>query len=295
MPEEMDDLKRMNKLIDRSINKITDLRVKEIINKNISRGKQIRPYLYLILKKNTWGRIEEIDIREAAGIEMLHYASLIHDDIIDETSVRRGKKTLSHRLGAHQAVVIGDVIFALALDFFSDSGSYVIKRLSETIMDLSIGQAISYSNRYNYEITKDEYFSTIKLKTASLFKFCASIGASPRKNDELLKFGENFGLYFQLKDDLNDLTGDKNDFEDLRSGEMTLPIIILKQKLDRNKFLNIMKRKDFKEISSIIKEKKIDAEIERLIEQKKEEVYSILKKIRFGDVLLADMKIRGIL
>jgi heptaprenyl diphosphate synthase len=215
-------------------------------------GKLVRPRIFLKLK----GDITSEDHKTAAGIELLHYASLVPDDIVDDASLRRSKPTVMKKQGNHQAVIIGDYIFATAICLFPDKHQ---KLVAKTLRDLSLGQAIAYANRFNYAMTEETYYKIIKLKTSSLFNMCFKLAGYEDDN--------GFGELFQIQDDLDDIIGEK--FSDLRSGEITLPIILLK--------------KDVRDLSPLeIKKMIIDTGIKDRIENiVKEKKNTIIKKIPF--------------
>lgn len=277
MKKEMDKVRDLVKI---SLDKIDDEKIRKLIdNKVITGGKQLRPFFYLAFKRLLSGKIKKVDLEIAAGIELLHYASLIHDDIIDESVLRRKISTLNVKEGNHQAVIIGDIMFSLALDLFSGSKKDIIKILSRRLKDLSIGQALSYANRFNYEISEKEYFNIIRLKTSSLFILCFELACFGNKEKGLVSLGDIFGEYYQLKDDLKDFMGVDKNSSDLKIGEITLPLIYLKKILPDNKFQYLVKNDKFIEISALIHQKGVAKKIDSLINIRKNMCIDIIKKI----------------
>ena len=168
-----------------------------------SPGKYIRPAITL-LASSFWPHDERITEKMAVGVELLHIASLIHDDTVDGASLRRGKATISSLWGAQAAVLAGDYIFAASATYVCDTGNIrVIKRFAETIMELSSGELQEMAETYSSEQTIDGYLDRIYNKTASLFTTAAESGAilsGARRNAAML-FGAMdtiWGWHFKL-------------------------------------------------------------------------------------------------
>ena len=201
-----------------------------------SSGKKLRPTLSLLsagFGNNDPKNVEKM----ATAVELLHIATLVHDDTVDDSNFRRGKATISNLWGDNTAVLIGDYIFAAAASFICETNSiYVIKRFSETIMELSAGELDQMSSTYSLDQTKEKYFRRIYNKTASLFSTSSESGAILSNTDQrtinaLKKFGYNLGMAFQIIDDVLDFIGDpqktgKPTSADLSKGTLTLPSII---------------------------------------------------------------------
>ncbi len=199
-----------------------------------SKGKQIRPILVLLCAK-LFGDVPREAIDAAASLEMLHNASLIHDDVVDESQKRRGLPTINHLYDNRIAVLVGDyfVSCALACSIRTKKMPIVIC-LGVLGRDLARGEIDQLSNARNHLLDESAYFEVIRRKTASLFYACMQVGAlsvdAPAEMVERLGlFGEKLGLCFQIKDDIFDYYEDKvigkPTGNDLREGKITLPLI----------------------------------------------------------------------
>ena len=205
-----------------------------------SGGKRIRPAITL-LASSFYPHQPEHPITMASAIELLHLATLIHDDTVDNSDLRRGKATVSNLYGQHVAVLFGDYVFATSATFVCDTGNVrVIRRFSETIMDLASGELIEYFSAFDAEAARRLYEERIYRKTASLFCTSAETGAvlggAPEPQVQALRsYGYNIGMAFQIMDDLLDVQGDAAEMgkpvgSDLRQGVLTLPAIKLMER-----------------------------------------------------------------
>ena len=181
----------------------------------------------------------------ASAVELLHLATLIHDDTIDDADTRRGQQTIKNRWGEHVAVLLGDYVFAASATFVCDTQNIrVIRRFAETIMELAAGQIAEYFSCYNAERARELYQDRIYRKTASLFCTAAETGAilgnAPEQHVQDLKtYGYNVGIAFQVVDDLLDVEGDadllgKPVGNDLLQGVLTLPTIMLLERQSKD-------------------------------------------------------------
>ena len=197
-------------------------------------GKRMRPMLILLMAKN-FGSINDATQHAAVGLELLHTASLVHDDVVDESSERRGQSSVNAEYNNKVAVLVGDYILSTALLNVSFTHSEIIVRyLAELGRTLSNGEILQLTNIQNQEISEDVYYQVIKQKTAALFEACAGIGAlSAGASDEDVKaakkFGQNLGIIFQIRDDIFDYydSGEigKPTGNDMAEGKLTLPVI----------------------------------------------------------------------
>jgi len=200
-----------------------------------STGKLARPALTLLTAGFHPNDGEKV-ITMATAVEMLHVATLIHDDTVDEAETRRGRVTVSSNWGQHTAVLLGDYVFAASATYVCATGNIrVIKRFSETIMDLSKGQMQETANSRNIDHGLQDYLERIYFKTASLFSTSGESGAilsgAPESTVQILKtYSEKIGLAFQVVDDVLDITGTEEEIgkpvgSDLLNGVITLPTI----------------------------------------------------------------------
>jgi len=173
----------------------------------------------------------------ATAVELLHIASLIHDDTVDQSEVRRGRATISKVWGGNAAVVLGDYLFATSATYVCDTGNIrVIRRFAETIKELSSGEMEEMVVRYDADQTREQYFTRIYEKTASLFTTATESGAvlsdAPESTVKLLRdYGYSLGMAFQIVDDILDVEGLTDEIgkpvgNDLRHGVLTLPMIL---------------------------------------------------------------------
>lgn len=212
----------------------------ELMNRVVSdylrtKGKQIRP-LMVMLSAQMHGGLNDHVLAAAAALEMLHNASLIHDDVVDDTRERRGNATINASWGNHIAVLVGDFFVSKALEVGLRTGSVtVVRGLSQLGVELSTGEVDQICNARSHKFLEEEYISMIRKKTASLFMHCMLLGADtsgamPEEKGPMLRFAELLGLCFQIKDDVFDYfptTGaiGKPTGNDLREGKVTLPLI----------------------------------------------------------------------
>jgi octaprenyl-diphosphate synthase len=203
-------------------------------------GKRIRPALTFLSGKLYSYRIEYL-LHMALSIELMHTATLIHDDAIDKSDTRRGRTTIYKLWGIEPAVLLGDYLFAKAGVSVSETKSVrCIKLFSQTLMTISRGELNQAKNAYNLNQTKDNYFQRIYSKTASLFCLSTETGAilaeAPEKSVEVLRsYGHDLGIAFQIVDDILDFIGTEEELgkpagSDLFQGTMTLPAMLLNER-----------------------------------------------------------------
>ncbi len=198
-------------------------------------GKRLRPALVLVTSRaGEPGRVETD--RAAAAVELLHLASLYHDDVIDETAVRRGAPSVHSKWGNEVAILAGDFLFASGSLLGARAGNEVPAILARALADVCEGQIAETEWVGEMGRTPDHYLETIRRKTAALFRASCELGAVTAGADDsvrpaLIAYGENLGLAFQIVDDILDLVGDplvtgKTPGTDLREGVFTLPVLI---------------------------------------------------------------------
>jgi heptaprenyl diphosphate synthase len=200
-------------------------------------GRLLRPTLALIssyLVEGEWGVATRADVNDAATtVEILHVATLFHDDLIDEASIRRGRPTANVAFGEPIALLTGDYLLARCMRVAADLGTDQLRLMADTLNDLCVGQILETSQLFDVTRSETDYFAAISGKTASLMKAAAAIGAlqcgaDPGAQHALASFGHNLGMAFQIWDDILDLcstgTGKTTD-KDLLNGVYTLPLI----------------------------------------------------------------------
>lgn len=197
-------------------------------------GKRMRPMLILLTAKN-YGSVTEVAQNAAVGLELLHTASLVHDDVVDESKERRGQASVNAEYDNKVAVLVGDYILSTALLRVSYTHSErIVRYLAELGQTLSNGEILQLSNVDCHDLSEKVYFNIIRHKTASLFEACTSIGAaSAGASEQQIEMAKNFGRYlgiiFQIKDDIfdyydSDLIG-KPTGNDMAEGKLTLPVL----------------------------------------------------------------------
>ena len=197
-------------------------------------GKRMRPILLLLMAKN-YGAVTELTQYAGVGLELLHTASLVHDDVVDESEERRGQTSVNAEYNNKVAVLVGDYILSTALLNVSKTGNRrIVEYLSELGRTLAAGEILQLSNIQNQEFSEDVYYQIIKNKTAALFEACAAIGALSVGADEKAvkkagEFGQNLGIMFQIRDDIFDYFDSKDigkpTGNDMAEGKLTLPVI----------------------------------------------------------------------
>ncbi len=197
-------------------------------------GKRMRPMLILLMAKSV-GRVSDVTLHAAVGLELLHTASLVHDDVVDESGERRGQQSVNQLYDNKVAVLVGDYILSTALLHISYTHNETIVRyLAELGCTLSNGEILQLSNIHARDISEESYYQVIRQKTAALFEACCAIGTlsggAPEEEIENAKmFGRNLGMIFQIRDDIFDYYDQsrigKPTGNDMAEGKLTLPAI----------------------------------------------------------------------
>lgn len=198
------------------------------------RGKMMRPVLVFLIGK-LFGTVTSKTIHTALALELLHTASLIHDDIVDESDERRGQPSVNTAYNNKLSVLVGDYLLANCLMQASMTfDHHIIQEISLLGKDLSEGEVLQLSTVSEKEVGEDTYFSIIRMKTAALFAACSkiaalSVSATPEETEIARQFGENLGICFQIKDDIFDYFDNsklgKPTGNDMHEGKLTLPVI----------------------------------------------------------------------
>lgn len=230
-----------------------------------SGGKRIRPLIILLTNRILNGTVEQV-INLATAIEMLHTATLVHDDLIDGATVRRGVPTLNSKWSPAATVLTGDFLFSCAATIAAHTGNLEVIELFSTTLTTIVNGELSQMFTSRCNPSKEDYFNRIYAKTASLFETSSKAaailsGATRAQTEQLSIFGYNLGMAFQIVDDVLDYTGDQGIFgkpigSDLRLGLVTLPMHYF-----------IEENPDDKAVQKVLDGKCItdDAEIERIV------------------------------
>ena len=224
-----------------------------------SGGKRIRPLLTLASAKLCGYENGNRDVNLAACIELIHSATLLHDDVIDNSDLRRGIKTSNSIWGNQSSILVGDYLFSRCFEMMVEDGSQeVLKLLSSTSSVIAQGEVLQLENKGEIDLLEETYFNIINMKTAALFAAATKVGAcltnkSEKERDALESYGKNLGIAFQIADDTLDYLSKVNMFgkeigKDFYEGKTTLPLIIIFQRANNEE------RKFLKEI--FIKEKR---------------------------------------
>ena len=220
-------------------------------------GKQLRPMLVLLSAK-LCGHVNQNTVDGALALELLHTASLIHDDVVDDTLERRGKPSINARWTNKIAILSGDYILSKALVCATKTNSLpVLKSIANIGMQLSDGELLQLNNVQVLNASEKNYLTIIRKKTALLFSTCTEVGGLSVNAAEdtlvrLRNFGEYLGICFQMKDDIFDYSENisigKPTANDVRDGKITLPLIFALQNSagnEKNKVVRIIEEKDF--------------------------------------------------
>ena len=206
-----------------------------------SGGKKIRPLLTLCSAKLCGYEKGNRDVNLAACVELIHNATLLHDDVIDNSSLRRGIKTSNTIWGNQSSILVGDYLLSRCFEMMVEDGSpEILKLLSSTSSKIAQGEVMQLEYKGDIDILEEAYFNIINSKTAALFAAAARVGAcitnkNKKEKDALESYGRNLGLAFQIADDALDYYSTKITFgkeigKDFYEGKVTLPIIFLCQK-----------------------------------------------------------------
>lgn len=231
------------------------------------KGKQMRPMFVFLTAKLVSGAVNERTYRGASVIELIHTATLVHDDVVDDSNRRRGFFSINALWKNKIAVLVGDYLLSKGLLLSIDNGDFdLLKIISVAVREMSEGELLQIEKARRLDITEDVYYEIIRKKTATLIASCCALGAKSVSEDEvqvetMRKFGELIGMAFQIKDDLFDYTEDaigKPTGIDIKEQKMTLPLIhVLNNCTTKEKswLINSIKNhnKDKKRVKEIIR------------------------------------------
>jgi octaprenyl-diphosphate synthase len=246
------------------------------------KGKQMRPmFVFLVAKMVSNGKVIDRTYRGASVIELIHTATLVHDDVVDDSNRRRGFFSINALWKNKIAVLVGDYLLSKGLLLSIDNDDFdLLKLISIAVREMSEGELLQIEKARRLDITEEVYFEIIRQKTATLISACtgigaASVGAKQDEIDLMRKFGEYIGIAFQIKDDLFDYTEAKIGKPtgiDIKEQKMTLPLIYALNnctKKDKNWLINSIKNhnKDKKRVKEVITFVKQSGGIEYTISQ----------------------------
>ena len=281
------------------LNRITHF----IVNR---KGKQMRPmFVFLVAKLLGEGKVNERTYRGASVIELIHTATLVHDDVVDDSNKRRGFFSINALWKNKIAVLVGDYLLSKGLLLSIENEDFdLLKIISVAVREMSQGELLQIEKARNLDITEEIYYAIIRQKTATLLASCCALGAqsvnaTPEEVDKMHRFGEVLGMAFQIKDDLFDY-GDQRIGKptgiDIKEQKMTLPLIhTLNEvsKKEKKTLINIVKNDNknkvkVKELISIVKEKGgLDFAIKKMESYRKEALSLLFEfpKNEFRDAL----------
>lgn len=253
----------------RKVDETLKITLQEAKNKSIlalnqfllaSSGKRLRPALMILASKATSSKEQKAKsgelIKIASSIELIHMASLIHDDIIDRASLRHNRPTVNSKWGPDVSIALGDYLYSLAFKLISNCGNTdILGCISSATKSMCEGELIQVCERDSFSLLKERYILIVKKKTASLFAASCQAGAMVsgcRKPVQyaLREYGLNFGIAFQILDDCLDLIGKektlgKSPGADFKMGELTLPVLnLLLQSKDKDKIISLVRSKN---------------------------------------------------
>lgn len=223
-----------NALFDHSLSHTDGMLSQALVHIRQKTGKRMRPMLILLMARN-YGAVTDSTLNAAVGLELLHTASLVHDDVVDESGERRGQASLNATYNNKVAVLVGDYLLSTALLHVAYTGNkQIVQYLAELGRTLASGEILQLSNIRSQGISEDVYYQVIRQKTAALFEACCAIGALSAGAAEAdivaaKEFGCNLGMIFQIRDDIFDYfeSADigKPTGNDMAEGKLTLPVI----------------------------------------------------------------------
>ena len=290
-----DELEKLEITLSESINSDIELATEvsgHIVN---SGGKRIRPAICILVAK-TLGYSESDLIRLASSIELLHTATLIHDDVVDESLIRRGKESIQAKWDDAHGVLVGDFVYSKAFQLMASfDNPKIIRELANATNKISEGEVLQLSMRKQSNLSEEDYFNIIDRKTAELFKVSAVTAGILCESaepvlDSLNNFATSLGLAFQIQDDILDYYGQENltgkkvgkDFEE---GKFTLPIILSLKTMNhtnKTRLLSLFKTRkieDFTEILALMESEKTTEQLQTIFTHYSNECINELEKL----------------
>ena len=290
-----DELEQLEITLSESINSDIELATEvsgHIVN---SGGKRIRPAICILVAK-TLGYSESDLIQLASSIELLHTATLIHDDVVDESLIRRGKESIQAKWDDAHGVLVGDFVYSKAFQLMANfDNPKIIRELANATNKISEGEVLQLSMKKQSNLSEEDYFNIIDRKTAELFKVSAVTAGilckcTKPEIDSLNNFATSLGLAFQIQDDILDYFGQENLTgkkvgKDYEEGKFTLPIILSLKTMNqtnKTKLLSLFetrKIKDFAEILALMESEKILEQLQTIFTRYSNECINELKKL----------------
>ncbi|MCM1349373.1 MAG: polyprenyl synthetase family protein [Firmicutes bacterium] len=298
------EIERLNKQINDALSSSNGLMTRVVDGYLTTKGKQLRPCL-VILTAKLFGEVNEKVIAAAASVEMLHNATLIHDDVVDESKMRRSQPTVNSLWDNQIAVLVGDFFVSSALQQSISTGDLrIVEALAHLGKVLSLGEVDQIYNARYHCLDEQAYYKIISHKTASLFVSCIkmgaySVGADGEQLKQMERYAELLGLCFQIRDDIFDYFGSKEvgkpTGNDLREGKITLPLLYALNRSElpeHDAMLELSKKEvlDEDEIAILIDFAKRAGGIEyayESMERLKDEAFDMLKSFPESDTLSA--------
>ncbi len=290
-----DELEQLEITLSESIN--SDIKLATEVSGHIvnSGGKRIRPAICILVAK-TLGYSESDLIQLASSIELLHTATLIHDDVVDESLIRRGKESIQAKWDDAHGVLVGDFVYSKAFQLMANfDNPKIIRELANATNKISEGEVLQLSMKKKSNLSEEDYFNIIDRKTAELFKVSAVTAGilckcTKPEIDSLNNFATSLGLAFQIQDDILDYFGQENLTgkkvgKDYEEGKFTLPIILSLKTMNqtnKTKLLSLFetrKIKDFAEILALMKSEKILEQLQTIFTRYSNECINELKKL----------------
>jgi len=258
-----DDLQQVNSTL-QSVSQVDTALLSQLLEYLLKNGgKRLRPAFTLLSGKFCTYDLSLL-VPMAAAVELLHNATLVHDDIVDNAPMRRGKQSISQAWGKASALLLGDYLFAKAGRLVASTDNLrVVKLFAQTLMTISSGELAQINIIFDQKRARKHYYNWISAKTACLFSMATESGAvlsqTPEKHIQLLKeYGQNFGMAFQIMDDILDFTGHTDQLgkpvgSDMLEGAVTLPAIIFSEtSTDCDLVKQIIENKDMSKVNYIV-------------------------------------------
>ena len=290
-----DELEQLEITLSESIN--SDIKLATEVSGHIvnSGGKRIRPAICILVAK-TLGYSESDLIQLESSIELLHTATLIHDDVVDESLIRRGKESIQAKWDDAHGVLVGDFVYSKAFQLMANfDNPKIIRELANATNKISEGEVLQLSMKKQSNLSEEDYFNIIDRKTAELFKVSAVTAGilckcTKPEIDSLNNFATSLGLAFQIQDDILDYFGQENLTgkkvgKDYEEGKFTLPIILSLKTMNqtnKTKLLSLFetrKIKDFAEILALMESEKILEQLQTIFTRYSNECINELKKL----------------